>query len=184
MVSVNKTNGTFQVVANNEVTPVTGITNGQVYTVTPGTGATYGVAAGTPTAPTGYSFTSINNIGPGQTISFAPGTVTGTNVATNSILLTNGMLSGNVSGVSGNNITINGLNGMYTGAGTTTITAYGGTNTTYLRCYRRVRAGHGQPGKPGRHAILQRDHSGLCYRTGRLRVRTLRASSEERSGAR
>ena len=132
VVAVNKTNGTFQVVANNEVSPVTGITNGQVYTVTPGAGATYGVAAGTPTAPSGYSFTGINNIGPGQTITFAPGTVTGSNIATNNILLSNGMLSGNVSGVSGNNVTINGLNGIYTGAGTTSITAYGGTNTTYL----------------------------------------------------
>ena len=131
VVGVNQNTGQFQVIANSSVSPVTGITDGQEYAIVPATGATYGVMPGAPTAPAGYSFTGINNVGVGQTIEFAPGTVTGTNIATNNILLSNGSVSGNLSAVNGNNLTVNGLNGLYTGSGTTQLTAYGGTNTQY-----------------------------------------------------
>ena len=134
VISSNPGSNTFDMVVTGESPTLSGITVGQVITVNPTTGATYGISGGG-TAPSGSSFATVSDVIPGQSV-FVNSTVVTTGgtypaVAADQIQLAPIQFTGTVSALNNPNLTVNGLNTFYTGNGVSQVIVITGTNTVY-----------------------------------------------------
>jgi hypothetical protein len=130
--TVVATNGTsFTILTTGSSPTQAGVTNGGELVVTPSMTATYSVNPEGLTVPGGLNFTGLNNVTVGQNISLNATSVTGSNVAADQVMLTPSQFSANLSGVSGSNLTLNQLNGLYASSGYNTLTVNTQTGTTY-----------------------------------------------------
>jgi hypothetical protein len=131
VVAVNPSTQTFTVVVTGTSGSVSGVTVGQEEMVTAGTGATFSVESNGATLPAGLTFAGTSNLLVGQTVQLDASSISGSNVTADQVMLAPTQFTGTSGTVNGSNVTINGLNGLFTNAGTTTITADTGASTTF-----------------------------------------------------
>jgi hypothetical protein len=131
VVAVNPTNNQFTVLVTGTSGSTSGVTVGQEETVTAGTGATFSVESNGATLPSGLDFTGTNNLLVGQNVQLDASSVSGSAVTADQVMLAPTQFTGTAGTVTGSNITINGLNGVFTNSGTTSITADTGATTTF-----------------------------------------------------
>jgi hypothetical protein len=136
VVSTNPANSTFNVVLGGQVPALSGAEPGQLITVQPATGATFGIM-NSGISPAGSSFSTISDVLPGQSVFINSTGFTPANGNTNAMLTTDQIqmtptqLSGNISVLNSPNFTVNGLNSFLTGNGFKQIQVNTGTNTTF-----------------------------------------------------
>jgi hypothetical protein len=131
IVAVNPTTQQFTVVVSGTSGSVTGITVGQEETVTAGTGATFSVESNGATLPSGLNFTGTSNLMVGQNVQLDASSISGSMVTADQVMLAPTQFTGTSGMVNGLNVTINGLNGLFTNSGTTSVVADTGTTTTF-----------------------------------------------------
>jgi Domain of unknown function (DUF4382) len=131
VVAVNPTTQQFTVLVTGTSGTTSGVTVGQEETITPGTGATFSVESNGATLPSGLNFTGTSNLLVGQTVQLDASSISGSTVTADQVMLAPTQFTGTSGTVTGSNVTINGLNGLFTNAGTTSITAETGTTTTF-----------------------------------------------------
>lgn len=134
VISANAGANTFNVVVTGESPALSGVTTGQIITVSPGAGATYGISGGA-TAPVGSSFASVTDVIPGQSVVInSTGVTTGGTypvVAADQVQLAPVQFTGMVSALNSPNFTVNGLNSFYTGNGVSSVNVVTGSGTYY-----------------------------------------------------
>ena len=134
VISTNPGANTFNVVVTGESPTLNGVSTGQVITVSPGAGATYGISGGA-TAPAGSSFASVTDVIPGQSVFInSTGVTTGGTypvVASDQVQLAPTQFTGTVNALNSPNFTVNGLNSFYTGNGVNSVNVVTNTNTNF-----------------------------------------------------
>jgi Domain of unknown function (DUF4382) len=131
VVAVNPSTQQFTVVVTGVSGSVTGVQVGDEETVTPGTGATFSVESNGATLPSGLNFTGTSNLLVGQNVQLDASSISGSTITADQVMLAPTQFTGTAGAVNGTNVTINGLNGLFTNAGTTSITADTGATTTF-----------------------------------------------------
>jgi hypothetical protein len=132
VVAVNSASNQFTMVVTGMAPALSGVTAGQELTVTAAAGATFSVSPTTVTIPSGLVFQSISNVTVGQTVQADATSVSGAALTADQVLLSPGPISGNLEAVTGQDLTINGLNGLFVGAGTNTILVATGSGTQFI----------------------------------------------------
>jgi len=131
VLAVDPTTQTFTVVVTGTSGNVSGVTLGQEIMVAAGTGATFSVESNGATIPSGLNFTGTSNLLVGQNVQLDASSISGSSVTADQVMLAPTQFTGTSGTVTGSNVTINGLNGLFTNSGTTSITAETGSNTTF-----------------------------------------------------
>jgi hypothetical protein len=131
VVAVDPVTQQFTVVVTGTSGTSNGVAVGDEETVTAGTGATFGVESNGATLPAGLDFNGTSNLLVGQTVELDASSVSGANLTADEIMLAPTQFTGTSGTVNGSNVTINGLNGLFTNSGTTAIVADTGTTTTF-----------------------------------------------------
>jgi hypothetical protein len=131
VVAVNPVTQQFTVVVTGTSGTTSGVAVGDQETITPGTGATFSVESNGATLPSGLEFTGTSNLLVGQTVQLDAASISGSTVTADQVMLAPTQFTGTSGTVNGSNVTINGLNGLFTNAGTTSIVADTGTTTTF-----------------------------------------------------
>jgi|SRR5665213_162740 len=130
--SVNPGANQFTMVASGSSPSVTGITNGTQYVVTvPTTSSSFAVQSNGLTVPSGDTFTGASSLVVGQMVEVNDMAVSGSNLTADQVLLMPTQVAGTVSGVNGTNLTVGGMNGLFTGSGCTSLNVNTQTGTTY-----------------------------------------------------
>ena len=110
----------------------TGAAIGQQFVVTvPTTASAFAVQNNGLTIPSGVGFTGINNVAVGQTVLVNASSISGSNITANQTILMPSQFTGTVSSVNGTNLVVNGLNGVFTGAGVNSLNVTTQTATTF-----------------------------------------------------
>lgn len=131
VVAVNPSTQQFTVVVTGTSGSVSGVAVGDEETITPGTGATFSVQSNGATLPSGLNFTGTSNLIVGQSVQLDASSISGSTVTADQVMLAPTQFTGTSGTVNGTNVTINGLNGLFTNAGTTSIVADTGATTTF-----------------------------------------------------
>jgi hypothetical protein len=133
VISKNTGANTFTMVTTGASPSETGTTVGQQLVVTLASNATFSTEATSLTVPVGDTFTALASILPGQTVEINATSFSSTagTATANAVMLLPSQFTGTVTGVSGTNVTLNGLNGVFTGGGTNSLTVGTSAGTTY-----------------------------------------------------
>ena len=131
VVAVNPSTQQFTVVVTGTSGTTSGVAVGDEETIAPGTGATFSVESNGATLPSGLEFTGTSNLLVGQTVQLDASSISGSTVTADQVMLAPTQFTGTSGTVNGSNVTINGLNGLFTNAGTTSIVADTGSTTTF-----------------------------------------------------
>lgn len=132
--SVNAAQNQFTMVVNGFSPSQTGATIGETLTVTLASGATFEIEPTANTNPSGLTFASVSDLIAGQEVEIdvPSGTsITSGAVTADVVLLLPSQFTGTLSAVNGQNLTLNGLNGVFTTAGTNTLTVDTLPTTTF-----------------------------------------------------